>query len=78
MHQPIILLQFCRKLHKNERIWTEKGCISLVSHLDPSLLPIAAASQVDLDQFCNAFNSTLLNDAPKKYNNIDLEANIEA
>ena len=35
-------------------------------HLDPSLLPIAAASQADLDQFYNAFNSTLLNDVPKK------------
>ena len=54
-----------------------RGPISLVSQLDPSLLPIAA-SQADLDQFCNVFHSAPLNDVPKKYNNIDLEANIEA
>ena len=35
--KPIICQDFCRKLHENERNWTERGA-SLASPLDPPMV----------------------------------------
>ena len=43
-HQPIILQNFDRKLHENERIWTEGGPVSLPgTHLDPPLTSLPSS-----------------------------------
>ena len=40
MHQPIIVQIFCRKLHENERNWTETGWSVLGAPLDPPLIEV--------------------------------------
>ena len=43
--EPFIWQVFCRKLHENERNWTEGGCTSLWPPLDPLMLSVSIVTQ---------------------------------
>ena len=48
-----ILQFFCQKLHENERIWTLRGCTSLVPLLDPPMeLLLITARKRSLQRLC--------------------------